>query len=48
MAQIVFTGLNEDEVDLFCQQMKANSATSCESAKQPDGTYSVTVEYPDE
>jgi len=47
MAQIPFTGLTEDEVELFCQQMKDAGATKCEATKQPDGSYNVVVEHPD-
>lgn len=48
MAQDTFTGVEEAAVDLFCEQMKAAGATKCERTKQPDGTYNVVVESPDE
>lgn len=43
-----YTGLTEEEVDLFCEQMKAAGATKCVKAKQGDGSYNVTVEFPAE
>jgi hypothetical protein len=48
MGQDTYTGLAEAEVGLFCEQMTAAGATKCEPAKQPDGSYNVIVEFPDE
>lgn len=48
MGQDTYTGLTEEEVELFCEQMMAASATKCEKAKQADGSYNVVVEFPDE
>jgi CRISPR/Cas system type I-B associated protein Csh2 (Cas7 group RAMP superfamily) len=48
MGQDTYTGLTEEEVELFCEQMMAAAATKCEKSKQPDGSYNVVVEFPDE
>lgn len=48
MAQDTYTGLKEEELTLFCEQMTSLGATKCESTKQTDGTYNVLVEFPDE
>lgn len=47
MAKDTYTGLKEEEVELFCEQMKSLGAT-CTKEKQADGSYNVTVEFPDE
>lgn len=47
MAQETYTGLTEEEVELFCEQIKAAGATNCTPDKQPDGSFNVVVDFPD-
>jgi hypothetical protein len=48
MSQETYTGLKEEEVALFCEQITAAGATKCTPAKQEDGTFNVVVDFPDE